>query len=123
VGRRRDVGVQVELDPGQLLGRQGGDVVLRAEEPDLLAAEPDEPQLVKMTGIRSSLARPPLKTLVRPGLPSLKMIAADAPAASAFATFSAKVHVPRWINAMLPRPGDVVCRPASSGTDPRGRAG
>src|SRR6478672_7002665 len=47
-------------------------------------------------------ARDPLKRLVRPGLPSLKMTAADAPAASALATFWAKVHVPRWIRAMLP---------------------
>src|SRR6478672_659333 len=47
-------------------------------------------------------ARDPLKRLVRPGLPSLKMTAADAPAASALATFSAKVQVPRWIRAMLP---------------------
>ena len=47
-------------------------------------------------------ARLPLKRPVRPGLPSLKMTAAEAPAASAFATFWAKVHVPRWIRAMLP---------------------
>ena len=47
-------------------------------------------------------ARDPLKRPVRPGLPSLKITAADAPAASAFATFWAKVQVPRWIRAMLP---------------------
>ena len=46
--------------------------------------------------------RPPLKRPVRPGLPSLKMTAAEAPAASALATFWANVHVPRWIRAMLP---------------------
>ena len=46
--------------------------------------------------------REPLKTSVRPGLPSLKMTAADAPAASAFATFWAKVQVPRWIRAISP---------------------
>jgi hypothetical protein len=43
-----------------------------------------------------------LKRLVRPGLPSLKMTAAEAPAASALATFWANVQVPRWIRAMLP---------------------
>src|SRR5215469_913202 len=55
-----------------------------------------------MTGMCSLPERLPLKTLVRPGLPSLKMMATEAPAASAFATFWAKVHVPRCIKAMLP---------------------
>ena len=32
----------------------------------------------------------------------MKITAAEAPAASALATFAAKVHVPRWIKAMLP---------------------
>src|SRR5436190_19357742 len=48
--------------------------------------------------------RAPVKRLVRPGLPSLKMTAAEAPAAWALATFWANVHVPRWISAMLPAP-------------------
>src|SRR5881397_3124934 len=44
----------------------------------------------------------PLNTLVRPGLPSLKMITPTAPAAVALSTFTPKLHVPRWIRAILP---------------------
>ena len=64
-------------------------------------------------------ARLPLKRPVRPGLPSLKMTAAEAPAASAFATFWAKVHVPRWIRAMLPGTKP----PKSEGWQPLAEAG
>ena len=35
-------------------------------------------------------------------LPSLKMIAAEAPAASALTALSTKPHVPRWMSATLP---------------------
>src|SRR3954468_1841209 len=59
---------------------------------------------VNATGMLA-VVRLPLKTPVRPatpGLPSLKMITPDAPAASAFSTFDWKVQVPRWIRAMLP---------------------
>src|SRR4051812_38291649 len=44
----------------------------------------------------------PLNTAVRPGLPSLKMTTPTAPAASALSTFTPKLHVPRWIRAILP---------------------
>src|SRR5690242_673884 len=46
----------------------------------------------------------PLNRPVRSGLvlPSLKMITPVAPAAWAFVALIAKVHVPRWISAMLP---------------------
>ena len=52
----------------------------------------------------SSPERAPLKRPVRPGLPSLKITTAEAPAASAFATFWTNVHVPRCIKAMFPGP-------------------
>src|SRR3954454_19583585 len=45
---------------------------------------------------------PPLNTLVRPGLPSLKMITPTAPACVALSTFTPKLHVPRWTRAILP---------------------
>jgi hypothetical protein len=35
----------------------------------------------------------------RPGLPSLKMITASYPAATALVAFCSKVQVPRWISA------------------------
>src|SRR4051812_21186989 len=57
---------------------------------------------VNRTGMVSLPARDPENRLVRPGLPSLNITAAEAPAASAFATFWANVHVPRWMRAMLP---------------------
>src|SRR3954471_18623406 len=57
---------------------------------------------VNRTGMVSLPERAPEKRLVRPGLPSLNMTAAEAPAASAFATFCANEHVPRWMRAMLP---------------------
>ena len=45
----------------------------------------------------------PERTPTRSGaFPSLKMITAVAPAASALSVFAANVHVPRWIRAMLP---------------------
>src|SRR4051812_1283767 len=45
----------------------------------------------------------PLNTGVRAGvLPSLKMTTPAAPAASALSTFTPKLHVPRWIRAILP---------------------
>src|SRR5919199_3549956 len=63
---------------------------------------------VNATGILATNGSPfastmlPLNTLVRPGLPSLKMITPTAPAAVAFSTFTPKLHVPRWIRAILP---------------------
>jgi hypothetical protein len=51
VRRGRDVGVQVELDLGELVGREGVDVEVRAEQAELLAAEPDEAQLVAGVGV------------------------------------------------------------------------
>src|SRR3954468_14689197 len=44
--RRGDVRVEVVADLGQLVLREAVDVEGRAEEPELLTAEPDEPQLV-----------------------------------------------------------------------------
>src|SRR3954467_5000710 len=44
----------------------------------------------------------PLNTAVRPGLPSLKMTTPTAPACVALSTFTPKLHVPRWIRAILP---------------------
>src|SRR6476469_296725 len=44
----------------------------------------------------------PLKAPVRPGLPSLKMTTPTAPACVALSTFTPKLHVPRWIRAILP---------------------
>jgi hypothetical protein len=44
----------------------------------------------------------PVMSSVRPGWPSLKMITAAAPAASALSALTPNVQVPRWISAMLP---------------------
>src|SRR5436190_12694563 len=60
---------------------------------------------VNATGIDGGFGTLPLKTPVRPGtsgLPSLKMITPEAPAATALSIFAWNVHVPRWISAMLP---------------------
>src|SRR4051795_12471985 len=53
-------------------------------------------------GLPFAAPMPPLNTAVRPGLPSLKMTTPAAPAASALSTFTPKLHVPRWIRAILP---------------------
>ena len=55
-----------------------------------------------MNGLPSASTRLPPKTSVRPGWPSLKMTTPDAPAAWALRTFTPKLHVPRWISAILP---------------------
>src|SRR3954447_2605306 len=55
-----------------------------------------------MIGLSFASCRLPENTSVRPGLPSLKMITPEAPAASAFCTFTPKLQVPRWINAIRP---------------------
>ena len=195
VRRGRHVGVEVELDLGELVGGEGVDVVVRAEQAELLAAEPDEAQLVAGVGVlqllgdvedrgraRGVVEHPGAvdgvqvgvddEDVVRvaalgvgddvpvgavrvvdgldvdgqhrgePGLVLAQQLGAhgvgreetgivgtlrcprrrqaaveqagasrvalveddrrEAPAASAFATFWAKVHVPRWIRAMLP---------------------
>src|SRR5258708_7830395 len=63
---------------------------------------------VNATGIVGTIRLPeastmlPLNTPVRPGLPSLKMITPEAPAACAFRTLTPKRHVPRWISATRP---------------------
>src|SRR3954466_15091880 len=53
-------------------------------------------------GVSLASARLPLRTAVRPGLPSLKMTTPVAPLASAFWTFTPKLQPPRWISAILP---------------------
>src|SRR5258706_16278007 len=53
-------------------------------------------------GLLLASTRLPFSTAVRPGLPSLKMTTPDAPAASAFWTFTPKLHPPRWISAIRP---------------------
>src|SRR4051812_39943147 len=55
-----------------------------------------------MTGFPAASDRPPISRPVRPGLPSLKMMTPDAPAASAFWAFTPKLHPPRWISATRP---------------------
>jgi hypothetical protein len=63
---------------------------------------------VKATGMVGTIRLPaaserlPLNTSVRPGLPSLKMMTPDAPAACALRTLTPKLHVPRWISATRP---------------------
>src|SRR6516165_825729 len=63
---------------------------------------------VKTTGIVGTIrlpeapARLPATTPMRPGLPSLKMITPEAPAASAWTTLTPKLHPPRWISATRP---------------------
>src|SRR3954468_8597817 len=58
--------------------------------------------IVGMIGLSFASCRLPENTDVRPGLPSLKMITPEAPAAWAFSTFTPKLHVPRWISAIRP---------------------
>src|SRR5215212_7486112 len=59
--------------------------------------------MLATNGLPSASTMPPLNTGVRPGvLPSLKITTPTAPAASAFWTFSPKLHVPRWTSAILP---------------------
>src|SRR3954471_17066626 len=54
-------------------------------------------------GLPFASTMPPLNTGVRSGvLPSLKITTPTAPAASAFWTFTPKLHVPRWTSAILP---------------------
>src|SRR5258707_9198629 len=63
---------------------------------------------VKATGIVGTIRFPeastklPTSTPVRPGLPSLKMITPEAPAAWALRTFTPKLQAPRWIRAIRP---------------------
>src|SRR3954464_9922493 len=69
-------------------------------------------------GLLLASNRLPLITAVRPGLPSLKMTTPTAPAAWALSTFTPKLHVPRWIRAILP------AKPAKSlGTHPLAELG
>src|SRR5918912_1024414 len=58
--------------------------------------------MVGMIGFPEASTRLPTNRSVRPGLPSLKMMTPDAPAAWALRTFTPKKHVPRWIRATRP---------------------
>src|SRR3954447_6352463 len=58
--------------------------------------------MLGMIGLSFASCRLPENTEVRPGLPSLNTITPDAPAASAFCTFTPKLQVPRWISAIRP---------------------
>src|SRR5438067_8531286 len=58
--------------------------------------------IVGMIGFPEASCREPFITAVRPGLPSLKMMTPDAPAACALSTFTPKKHVPRWMSAIRP---------------------
>src|SRR6516164_1082529 len=58
--------------------------------------------MVGMIGFPAASCRLPIWRSVRSGLPSLKMMTPDAPAAWAFWTFTPKLHVPRWISAIRP---------------------
>ena len=61
-------------------------------------------KLVPTAGIVAVVSSPsmPASGPSRPGWPSLNTIAADAPAACAFCTFTANGHVPRCRSATLP---------------------
>src|SRR3989440_10136185 len=59
--------------------------------------------IVGIIGLPAASSKLPPSTAVRPGLPSLKMMTPDAPAACAFRTFTPKKHEPRWIRAIRPR--------------------
>src|SRR5215212_3124298 len=58
--------------------------------------------IVGTNGLLFASSRLPLMTVVRPGLPSLKMTTPVAPAAWSLSTFTPKLHPPRWIRAMWP---------------------
>src|SRR3954471_23224216 len=68
-----------------------------------MSNEVNAPGMLATNGLPSASTMPPLNTGVRPGvLPSLKMTTPTAPACSALSTFTPKLHVPRWISAILP---------------------
>src|SRR5436190_3784903 len=58
--------------------------------------------IVGTNGVPAASTMLPISRSVRPGLPSLKMITPDAPAACAFCTFTPKLQPPRWISAIRP---------------------
>src|SRR3954454_17261661 len=59
--------------------------------------------MLATNGLPAASTMLPLNTEVRSGvLPSLKMTTPAACAASALSTFTPKLHVPRWISAILP---------------------
>src|SRR5438046_1742016 len=58
--------------------------------------------IVGVIGFPAASTRLPTSRPVRPGLPSLKMITPDAPAACAFSTFTPKLQPPLWISAIRP---------------------
>src|SRR6478735_12538071 len=58
--------------------------------------------MLATNGLPSASTMLPLNAPVRPGLPSLKMTTPTAPACVALSTFTPKLHVPRWIRAILP---------------------
>jgi hypothetical protein len=75
----------------------------RAVTPGVVASSKPKAKLAPMVGMEfwGGLSVPKTAS-VRPWNPSLKMIAALAPAAAAFATFSSKVQVPRTMSAIAP---------------------
>src|SRR3954451_23776103 len=59
--------------------------------------------MLATNGLPAASTMLPLNTGVRSGvLPSLKMTTPAAPACVALSTFTPKLHVPRWIRAILP---------------------
>jgi hypothetical protein len=56
-------------------------------------------KLSPTTGMPNGRPRVPMNSSVRPGLPSLTMITASSPAATALATLTSKKQVPRWTSA------------------------
>src|SRR3954451_2355076 len=74
--------------------------------------------MLATNGLPSGASMLPLNAPVRPGLPSLKITTPTAPACVALSTFTPKLHVPRWIRAILP------AKPAKSpGTHPLAELG
>src|SRR3954453_2002819 len=71
-----------------------------------MANEVNATGMLATNGLPSASTMLPLNTGVRSGvLPSLKMTTPAACAASALSTFTPKLHVPRWIRAILPAKG------------------
>ncbi len=67
-----------------------------------MANEVNATGMLATNGLPFASTMLPLNTAVRPGLPSLKMTTPTAPACVALSTLTPKLHVPRWIRAILP---------------------